>query len=585
VDRLPDSAGARVRWLITLEIGGQTLRYSDGAVDVVWTDGGVVLPFRDGLLEDVSIVLAATPYSAEAVTAEASVSLLPDVDLAALAAQGHRIHGARAEIARWVEGTAYEDRRVMLVGRLSEPEYGGAGEELSTSIGDAVWEDRSYTSAVALRVDGYTWANADTLAAANLGLQYPIVIGRPGRVGGSALPAVGWVPATKMVWVDHSADAYPGAGNLSGLIGVIAGHHSRSTRVWGVTTEEPEGQRLRCYQGVDLRGQAVTFIAWYYEITAGTTEPYEWDAGGTYSFGATEGAFVTRGLGTSGTPPSFQDDAQSPIGIGWYDDVDGDAAAGGLEVNGQLVRSAPDVLAYLLGLTSIEVDRGRIQAAAAALGAYQIDAVIEARAGVWDWLSTYLLPILPIAVMVGPQGLYVRVWSADAPVVATIDLDAVDVDCSGRITEGLASGDNQVVVRYARHALTGEYLGVVTVGAAMDRPPWPATLTALLAEVYQTSPGCDASRVRGDKLSTREIEAPVVYDTATAWRIAHAVAGELGRRSRVVRAGVPEYRYRMIDLWSVVRVTSARLSIDGRARVDEIGADGSGNLGLLLSLL
>jgi hypothetical protein len=119
----------------------------------------------------------------------------------------------------------------------------------------------------------------------------------------------------------------------------------------------------------------------------------------------------------------------------------------------------------------------------------------------------------------------------------------------------------------------------------MDRPPWPAALADLLAEVYQVSPGCDASRSRGDKLSTREIEVPVVYDSATAWRIAHAVAAELGRRSRSVHVAVPEYRYRMIDLWSVVRVTSARLSLDCRARVDELGADGSGNLGLRLSLL
>lgn len=583
---LPPSVGLRVYWLVELTIGGRRLRYADaelgGEIPGPIDQDGREIPFAGGLLEDLSITLAATPYSTEAPAAEVQLVILPDVDLAALAAQGHRIGGAAGEVSRWVEGTAYEERRVVLVGRLVDPEYGGDGDELTATLADNVWEDRNLTGTPTQRVDGHTWDYADSLAVQHLGLQYPIVIGRPGRVD-TATSADGWIPATKALWVDHRSTPV-GAGNLAELLLVVAGHHVRCRRVQAYVEGEPGAStRLAVVNGWDARGQPVAYIPWYVErdgvlwTDAGAwSDPYEYDAGAGYDYGAADG---TNGLGLSGIDAGFVGDGQAQVYIAWYDDIDGDAESGGVELGGEVLRSAPDVLGYLLGLTSVAVDRGRIAAELAPLRDYAIDAVIEERTSVWTWISTYLLPILPIALCSGPRGLYLRVWSESAPVVADIDLDAADSETVDRLTEDTSDGYSQVAVSFNRNALSGQLVSVVTAGAAMDRP------TEATAREYQVSPACDALRAAGAALSVREVDAPVLYGLDTAWRVALGLARELGH-TRILHCRIPEARHRQIDLWSVVRVTCSRFSLSAaRCRVEELTVDGSGFLSLTLRLL
>ena len=116
--------GDRV-WLLSITftgLPGGVLRVATSAVDV---DGYV---FREGL--GTVLVREELPdFQSIGALARVAVSwVLPDVDVAAFEAAGHTLARAPAELALWEEGTSWEARRVLVIGRLSEPTYGEAGE-------------------------------------------------------------------------------------------------------------------------------------------------------------------------------------------------------------------------------------------------------------------------------------------------------------------------------------------------------------------------------------------------------------------------------------------------------------------------
>ena len=116
------AADARVLWLLTLTWAGRTIRLSDDEVDVQ-TDAGEWRHWHDGLgTIEVTEEITLGGDSSGTLTVPLEAALPEDIDVAALVAAGHNLSMARGELARWIEGTAWESRRVVMKnGRVKEP--------------------------------------------------------------------------------------------------------------------------------------------------------------------------------------------------------------------------------------------------------------------------------------------------------------------------------------------------------------------------------------------------------------------------------------------------------------------------------
>lgn len=457
-----------MRWLLTINYSGGILRISDAPCSVE-TDAGEWLVFEEGLLEDIQPQQALQLPGETGGQASLSLSLALPIDLAALEAQGHELHGAEAEVARWREGDSWESRIVVLVGKVRDPEYGMAGEAVGLTIEDPPWLDVAQVPPPLQKVDGVTWPDSIlTLEGASLGALYPLVIGCPGRTDAS------WGAGALARWVWHEPTIDPDlSANYIGLILVIAGHHVNAERVYLNCEAYPAGFRVPVFNGTDGRGQPIAYVPWY-AIRTGSGSPFEWDTSGAYTWRLSDfdGAY-SHGLGdnfavgstfisaltTNSTEPQFW--------VGWRDDES--AAQGGLVLGGQLVRAAGDVLEYLLSLTSAGVDRGRVAAAKPFLAGINIDISIDEPTSPWEIIASYLLPILPVSIVRGPSGFYPVVWrwgatAADAEMVWDADADPYIQRVSKIRVDG-SKICNDFSLDYALSRRTGNYSASARLGA------------------------------------------------------------------------------------------------------------------------
>jgi hypothetical protein len=156
--------GRRVHWLLTVEVGGVLMRMADDEVDVV-TDAGEVYHYSaglDGIETTEGIDLFGDSVGQLSVPLEFIAP--PGVSIAEMVARGDDLSAGRGELARWVEGTTYEARRVVLVGGLTDPEYGDDGEAVSTSLEERLAYDETLTSAPAASVTSATWDHTSSLS-------------------------------------------------------------------------------------------------------------------------------------------------------------------------------------------------------------------------------------------------------------------------------------------------------------------------------------------------------------------------------------------------------------------------------------
>ena len=572
-------AGRRIHWLLTVEWAGLTIRLADDQLDVV-TEAGTSLQYDAGL-DAVELTEAISLLGDSVGQLSIPIEFLPPPgqSIAERIAAGDDFSSARGELARWVEGTTYEERRVVLSGRLSDPEYGGDDEPVSTSLEEVLYEDTSIIPAATLATSSTTWPHADSLSDAWIGTTYPIIIGRPGTVDTDIGPQ-GWVPGAPALWVDHRADFHTARTGYhpaisSGLVLVVAGHHVGATRVYLNTDQDTTGIRAFVYNGFDQLGQPIAFVPWYAEITSTGTDPYEYDLAGVYTDENVDSDGITAyGLGSVDIDDSYQAAEQLPIYVGWYDPI---SSGGGVDAAGRLVREAGDVLEYLLGLSSLAVDRGRLAAAKPMLSRYLLDGCISARVSPWDVLRDEILPLLPVSLVSGPSGLYPVVWRYDArPEDADHVLDAdadPAIERDGRVRYDSSDRANRLTLSYAYSYRRRVYAASVTYGADGD------------ADAVG-NPLCTWARARSGRELDQTTETAWVYDTSTAYAILAWRSYAYCLPSRTVDYRVPESDYVHVERGDVVRLTDSTVYLEGvTALVLEVRTDGGGYLMLTLRLL
>ena len=578
---LDDLRGRRVYWLLDVHAFGQIIRLStsdllvaESATGAEWRYTGT-LPGADfssavALLQD---NLDAGGLQVEAV--------LP-VDVPSLLAKGHQLEGARAELSRWVDGTDYSDRRVMLEGRVQESETGADGEAVAFSVAEHVWEASTLIPGALQIVDGINWPDSITsLFGEELGLSYPIVFGYPGITGAVDR---GWITGSQGVWVDHRRTGGSG-GNYDDLKLVIAGHRVTADRVMLSTDGDIPGHRFVVHHMTDGRGQTVAYVDAEAVIGSAYVTP-----------GGDSDSVNSYGLGASFLGSTFQPENAtistaifSPVFCGWYLPAAATAeTTGGMRGSrGQLVRGAGDVLESLFSFVDRPVDRGRFAAAAGQLNRFKIDAVIDARVRPWDWFSANLRPILPVSMVTGPAGVYPIVWAFDATAAdAVAHLDATNdptITRASRLQVDTSGIVNDFSMSYALSLRTGEFYRQIRLSAGPFSSSDPLSRVSLHCQLSQSRYRYADGRPR---VISQELESSVIYDDSTA-------AAILGWRARAYALGqvfvsyvVPYSGWGWLDRGQVVTITDPEVHVSARvALVVDIQIDSSETMGIKLLLL
>lgn len=574
--------GARVHWLLDLTFAGRVIRCSHEDVTVTSSKLGDLQ--YAGCLESFNVGLSLDLFADSASLLSVKVAGVLPVNVPKLVSEGHDLGAATGVLSQWIEGTPYEDRRIVLRGRVRDPEYAAEDEPVNFALEDNLYDDQGLIPDVSAAVTFDTWGDDDgsgyfyytTLGASEKGLAYPVVFGNPGKVS-LALSDSGWITGSQGVWVWHGN--YVSGIGYSGLWLLIAGHRVTAEFVYMNTPDFTSGERFLVKHRSDGLGREIAYIDWR------VTDPPAPDAFGPVA----DSVGNYYALGAPALDASFQPDNgdENPVFVGWLDPINQDG--GGMKgANGETVRGAGDVLEAVLNFSSMKIDRPRIAAVKSLLNRFKIDAVIEAGVKPWDWIRANLLPILPVSVLKGPDGVYFVVWRYDATSADAVGHIDADVDAAIEVSETIKYDTSKILnsfsLKYALSLRTGNYYGAATLGAKYDADTPGAGVS------YH----CEASQRRyrdpdggpNSGIYIEESESPVIYDDDTANAVLAWRALAFAFAKRTIELLVPEADWAWLERGNVVLVSVSWLYLSRQlALVEEIESGDDGLIGLRLLLI
>lgn len=547
-------------WLLDLDVDTQTVRLAEVALDVV-RDDGTVLHYAQGVVvEPVTEEISLLDPSVASPEAQLTLWLGTATPLALLRAGGG--------LSRWTEGTTYESRRKVVSGRFQAPQQLDPEEGISATLSQDVWIDQETLTRTSEAVTTTTWATASTLTAGALDLLYPIVIGHPGRTS-----STGSVPALVALRIASApvTNAFI-TPNYHSITYLIANHHVTATRCRLSTETNTAGITARVLNTKDDKGQPVAVCPWFWSASdAGQSLTF--NSANTYAF--TGGSPPEVGVGYAALPVAYNTDVAQPAVYASYSDSVS-PASGGLQVNGQVIRAAGDVLSWALSRSGISVDSARMASARGALAGYEIDAVIAERCSPWDWVTQVLLPILPCSVAAGPDGLYVVplfLDAVEADCEARLDTRRPDVQLAGPVTWETSKMARSVTVRGQYDVRTSTYTRQVVYGSqqAADDDPAGAVLphATLTAAAGFRLPGADLV-----------LETAAVYEATTLALVASTLARIYGLPLGTMSFDVAEEdpRFGLLRCGSIVYCYDAPNGIDRVGQVYSIVTHGDNSL-------
>jgi hypothetical protein len=541
-------AGGRPIYVLTLVWVGREWRWSSEPIDVTSAPiGSATTTVRaDGGLDNLEIERHLEAVTSAPDLRSVALSLVWPVDVAALIAQGHDLASATGELALLTPTMTWEERLVLLLGQVSQPEYAGAGEPVSLSLVEDPQDDTAQVPSPPQRVTTDTWPSAQASA---LGRYYPIPFGTPGvyydRDGTRRL-----VRGSPALCVNY--DTATGVGSLLLIgIGYQAAYYVK----------------LRYQDPSDPPGVDSTSIA--------LAIAYQLDGMGQLCAVVDISAYPT-GLGEAGEWWAIWSEGgslKSPFAR------PGPAGAGEGAMSG-----AGEMLAWAALRSSLKLDVGRFLAIAEELR-WPVSGYIDEGVHPWEWAADNLLPLLPVSIAVGPLGQYPVLWRHDAR-----RSDAVFT---------LREGDGYVrssPVTYARKpkeilnevrlkwANDGDGHRQETVGTPqLSRSP-ASSGTELAAVRQGTTYSAERSLARYGVVRTESIESDIVYDAVTAWRCVawRLRRGALSARQVELEAGPECYRLSEGD---VVIYVDEELGLDVLAQVATIALTDSATGRVILEIL
>ena len=497
-----DLIGKRVYWIVAFTYAGATHYISDTALDLESAEG--VIQVYPGLLTQLQFEQALSLFSASVEGISLSMQLHLPVAVAALVSRGFPLPLATGEVAIHIEGNTWEQRISLCKGEVLDPVYGAADEPISFTLEQKISQDIAQIPSPTQVVSLESWPNA---AAAAIGKYYPLVFGKPGPYtypGGSA--GVSGSPAR---FVDTTGDKL-----------LIAGHHvvASTVQISDGTTDE----NFSVINTTDGLGQkcALVDITGAVSITIDPTLDYHTSWNHT-SGGALKALHSTLTL-----------------------------------------EGAGDLLEWLLTQSTLTYDAGRFAALKPALNGFKLAGYIDAPIAPWEWVQANLLPILPLSLVAGAEGVYGVLWeygnSLD-PALVAVDLE-VGVNA---LRVSMVEYTNSTIVtfklEYAMRSRTGQ------LQTYQVRAP------ALVAGDSKVSKGlyCAQANTRKTK-GVKTISSYILYDGATVQRVLAWQERAFAQDSRLIRYLVDPLTGATLTLGQVVRVIDEELYINQIGRVEAL---------------
>jgi len=176
-----------------------------------------------------------------------------------------------------------------------------------------------------------------------------------------------------------------------------------------------------------------------------------------------------------------------------------------------------DLLTYMLRRSSLRIDEGRLASARSVLNRYKFAGYIDEGVSPYAWLADNLLPLLPVSMRSGPDGLYPIVWDMDATAADAVAVLVAgeQVERVGGITYDRTARDvvNELRFDFAQRARTQNYKRSRTL------TPKPETADAdtfsnIYAEVSYRRYG-----LRSGSLQSEIVYRQATADAILAWRL------------------------------------------------------------------
>ena len=497
--------GGTLIWVLSLTLRGKVYRYSEAAAEVL--DGATPLLIREGLLSGVEVEdrLALPGESPPEPSQEVSLIFASDdaEGWAVLAAGDLDLGDASGELALLLLGEDWSTREICRSGPVEAASYGALHEPVQLRISEAPW---TRTSTLIPRdseiVSPSTWPRSSSpgysVDEGVEGVFYPEVIGAPGyrhpRAVANSYPSVP-VALVEVISPSNAAGAYVGLlgrGRLS-CVGVANSVHVRNLTTAGSANITPA-------VATDELGQTVTVIS----ISNATLPVSPGDE--------LWASFLTPATG--GRP--------SPYSSG-------------------TLRRAGEVIAYLLQESGARVDASSLPALQAWLAPYALDFHINEQVDPLDVVLDDLLPLFPVALHLGADGLSLLPWrynATAADAIVHIDIDFEGGERDGQVSRSPASEVvNHLGIEYAWHGGNRDSLQGRIVYLPSKR---------FSDDEQETNPYARQSYTRYGERSAEPITTELVVDSATARGI---LDWQIRWRSQTRET----VRYRLGQPWQVLR--------------------------------
>ena len=469
--------------LLDLHYAGQVYRVASEPIDVVDSTGRS-LSYAGGL-SPVDVAETLGRLSIDAAAPTATVRCILPIDVAAYRRAGHDL--TRATATLWMApcpaGEARlstpmvlaADRWPLLTGSIRRPTYAipdAPPGAVEFTLSAAPWTTSAPIVPADARITSATWPGASREA---FGKRYPRIIGAPGgfSTGGAATDAAG----SPAYCIQRS-----GAGDAEILL--VAGHTVAAGLI-GIIDPSGNVYSQTPTSTTDAQGRQIAYV----NIT-GAAAPFDLTA--------------------------------TEYWVSWGDDA-------------QFPTDAVDVLVWALSLTGQPADVPSFEALKGRVPSVKIATYINDDSTPWEWVQANVLPLLPVTVRRGPDGLYPVVYdSAVRGSAAKAHVQASDSPDYGGAGDWVAvSGvtvqtepedlDAATVVRYAYDGQRGGPLGAVAVDS--QRGSWYSRAAAIRRgrdiSGYPVPAGTtvrvgDGSPDTSPTSAPHELELKAVWDAASA---------------------------------------------------------------------
>ena len=465
-------------WVLALEWAGGIFYVSTDSLYI--TDGTDTIRTTSDLVDYPDVEEALEIWSVETPRLTVPLSFILPVDVPGLVAEGHALDGAVGELSQWVNGTDWSERRVIVKGKIVDPEYGAEWEPITCSLEEMVTDQQTTLPLEPITISSWLVEAISGNPAAlvgDAGVIVPMVWGTPrdGAGPGSPAPLIGTV------------------GNLVYL--AVACHYVESFTV----------------DIVDETGTGETFVVYYTDVRE--------------YFGRTRGMPVVAWVVVNTTTTSLV--LTGKLYVKW------NAGAAMLDESRQAIRGVGDFIAYVLRRSALRVDFGRVDAARVGLNQYATSGYIDEPVELGKYLTDVIAQVFPFAMTAGPGGVYPYLWPVypkASEAIASLDTSTdPTIERDGRISyEGAADIATDIELRYQWNPQTEGYDVVRRVsGEAAVADPYRVAIQQLIAPLSRYG------------IRRKVVETTVVHDAQTATKVLLAQAARYGQPSRLVRYSVP----------------------------------------------